>query len=71
MQYDNDLHGLDNDIANVFDADAGGDDRLFGYGGDDTYWLGYGTDHDTINRIRQQQRRCQRCHQTQGRYRDE
>ena len=44
----NNLHGLDN-YDDVFDADAGGDDRLFGYGGDDTYWLGYGTGHDTIN----------------------
>ena len=25
-----------------------GNDLLHGYGGDDTYWLGYGTDHDTI-----------------------
>ena len=24
------------------------DDLLYGYGGDDTYWLGYGTGHDTI-----------------------
>ena len=45
---DNDtLYGLDNS-NDVFDSDAGGDDRLHGYGGDDTYWLGYGTDHDTI-----------------------
>ena len=41
------LYG-ENDVANVFDADAGGDDLLYGYGGDDTYWLGYGTGHDTI-----------------------
>ena len=47
--------GAGNDVicgnvsADVFDADAGGDDRLHGYGGDDVYWLvGYGTDHDTI-----------------------
>ena len=44
---DENLYG-DNDVANVFDSDAGGDDQLYGYGGDDTYWLGYGTDHDTI-----------------------
>ena len=44
---DEDLYGLDN-YNDVFDADAGGNDLLFGYGGDDTYWLGYGTNHDTI-----------------------
>ena len=41
------LYG-ENDVANVFDSDAGGNDYLYGYGGDDTYWLGYGTDHDLI-----------------------
>ena len=35
--------------VDVFDANAGGDDLLLGKGGDDIYWLGYGTDHDTIN----------------------
>ena len=32
----------------VYDANAGGNDRLLGLGGNDTYWLGYGTDHDTV-----------------------
>ena len=45
---DENLYG-ENDVANVFDSDAGGNDQLHGYGGDDTYWLGYGTGHDTIN----------------------
>ena len=44
---DENLYG-ENDVANVFDSDAGGNDQLYGYGGDDTYWLGYGTGHDTI-----------------------
>ena len=44
---DENLYG-DNDVANVFDSDAGGNDRLYGYSGDDTYWLGYGTGYDTI-----------------------
>ena len=43
----NDLYGLDN-YNDIFDSDAGGNDLLYGYGGDDTYWLGYGTGHDTI-----------------------
>ena len=33
----------------VFDSDAGGNDRLRGRGGDDVYWLGRGTGHDTID----------------------
>ena len=44
---DEDLYGLD-DYNDVFDANAGGNDYLYGYGGDDTYWLGYGTDRDVI-----------------------
>ena len=35
-------------LNDIFDSDAGGNDRLHGYGGNDTYWLGQGTDHDTI-----------------------
>ena len=35
-------------LDDVFDSDAGGNDRLHGFGGDDVYWLGVGTDHDTI-----------------------
>ena len=38
------LYGL-NDI---FDTDAGGNDTLYGYSGDDVYWLGRGTGHDII-----------------------
>ena len=40
--------GAGNDVicgnvsADVFDADAGGNDQLHGYGGNDTYWLGQG-----------------------------
>lgn len=41
------LYGSDN-IDDIFDSDAGGDDVLVGGGGNDTYWLGQGTDHDTI-----------------------
>ena len=37
------------DTADVFDGDAGGDDRLYGRGGDDVYWLGYGTGRDSVN----------------------
>ena len=42
-----DLHGED-DLNDVFDADAGGNDRLHGYGGDDVYWLGAGTGDDIV-----------------------
>ena len=45
---DNTLDGTINH-SDVFDSDAGGNDILRGYSGDDTYWLGYDTDHDTIN----------------------
>ena len=44
---DDDLYGSGN-FNDVFDGNAGGDDTLYGYGGDDVYWLGAGTDHDTI-----------------------
>ena len=40
------LHG--NDRVNHFDGDAGGNDNLYGYGGDDVYWLGRGTGHDVV-----------------------
>ena len=42
-----DLHG-EGDLNDVFDADAGGNDRLHGYGGDDVYWLGTGTGNDIV-----------------------
>ena len=35
--------------SDVFDAHLGGEDRLLGKGGDDTYWLGEDTGHDTID----------------------
>ena len=35
--------------SDIFDADAGGEDKLLGFSGDDVYWLGRGTDHDTID----------------------
>ena len=35
--------------SDIFDADVGGRDTLRGQGGDDVYWLGRGTDHDTID----------------------
>ena len=38
-----------NDRVNHFDGDAGGNDRLRGYGGDDVYWLGRGTGHDVVD----------------------
>lgn len=41
------LHGTPSGTDH-FDADAGGDDILFGMGGDDIYWLGTGTGRDTI-----------------------
>ena len=47
--------GAQNDIllggsgVNHFDGDAGGDDTLLGRGGDDVYWLGRGTGHDTVS----------------------
>ena len=41
------LHG-ESDLDDVFDADAGGNDRLHGYGGDDVYWLGAGTGNDVV-----------------------
>ena len=33
----------------IFDSNAGGSDALHGKGGGDIYWLGYGTNHDTID----------------------
>ena len=42
------LNGRD-DLSDIFDSDAGGNDTLYGRGGDDVYWLGYGTGHDSIN----------------------
>ena len=36
------------DLSDVFDADAGGDDELYGLSGDDVYHLGRGTDSDVI-----------------------
>ena len=42
------LYGVD-DFSDIFDSDAGGNDHLYGYGGNDVYWLGYDTDHDVIN----------------------
>ena len=35
--------------VNHFDGDVGGSDMLRGRGGDDVYWLGYGTGHDIID----------------------
>ena len=35
-------------VRDIYDSDAGGNDSLFGYGGDDVYWLGYGTGHDNV-----------------------
>ena len=37
--------------ADYFDADAGGNDLLFGQGGDDVYWLGRGTGHDVVDEV--------------------
>ena len=45
---DNMLYGLDN-VSDMFDSNAGGNDHLYGYGGDDVYWLGDGTEHDVIH----------------------
>lgn len=45
------LWGRD-DIDDVFDSDAGGNDELFGGRGKDVYLLGYGTGHDWIYRYR-------------------
>ena len=42
------LHGSSG-RSDTFDADVGGNDRLFGRSGDDVYWLGRGTGHDTID----------------------
>ena len=42
------IQGRDN-FADHMDGDAGGDDILWGKGGDDVYYLGEGTDDDTIN----------------------
>ena len=42
------LHGRA-DMADVFDADAGGNDHLYGKDGDDIYRLGSGTGHDVVN----------------------
>ena len=39
--------GCDN-VSDVFDADAGGNDELYGFSGDDVYRLGRGTDSDVI-----------------------
>ena len=44
---DNYLFGS-NSANDIFDADVGGNDRLYGLGGDDVYWLGVGTGHDRI-----------------------
>ena len=41
------LYGAAN-VNDIFDADAGGNDGLYGYGGDDVYYLGAGTGHDAI-----------------------
>ena len=41
------IHGL-SDFNDIFDSSVGGNDNLFGYGGDDVYWLGVGTGSDTI-----------------------
>ena len=41
------VHGR-SDLADIFDADAGGDDTLYGKAGDDEYRLGSGTGADTI-----------------------
>ena len=35
--------------VNHFDGDAGGNDTLYGRGGDDVYWLGRGTGHDVVD----------------------
>ena len=42
------IQGRDN-FADHMDGDAGGDDILWGKGGDDVYYLGEGTGDDTIN----------------------
>ena len=41
------LYGL-GETNDVFDADAGGNDSLHGYAGDDEYWLGKGTGRDKV-----------------------
>ena len=43
---DDSLHGTSG--ANHFDGDVGGNDRLYGRGGNDVYWLGHGTGHDVV-----------------------
>ena len=45
---DDDIYGLD-DVSDIFDSNGGGNDNLYGYGGDDVYWLGAGTEHDVIH----------------------
>ena len=45
--YGNTLHGLQNS-ADIFDSDAGRNDILRGYSGNDVYYLREGTDHDVI-----------------------
>ena len=37
------------DKTDIFDSDVGGSDGLYGYSGDDVYYLGIGTDHDAIH----------------------
>ncbi len=44
---DDQLYGLDHQ-SDIFDSDAGGGDILYGYGGDDVYWLGRGTGLDVV-----------------------
>ena len=44
---DENIYGLA-DRNDIFDSNAGGNDRLYGYGGDDIYYLGAGTGHDVI-----------------------
>ena len=45
----NDLLDGNSGRSDTFDSDAGSNDRLLGRSGDDVYWLGRGTDHDTID----------------------
>ena len=40
------LHG--SHMLDSFDARTGGDDNLYGYGGNDVYWLGAGTGNDVV-----------------------
>ena len=42
------LYGLD-DLNDIFDGNAGGNDNLYGYGGDDVYYFGAGTGRDVIH----------------------